>query len=293
VIAARVGSALRRTARIALERPRVAAWTLAAVTCALVVAGVAWIAADAVEHWSPASHAGGSMVVYLGEGVDDAMAHRLTAQLAALPGVERAQLIAPAESARRLEQALGADAALLDGVELDALPGSVEVTLAPGVRDVIAMSPTLRALRGTSGVDDVVVDAPERERGTAPSTVRAVAWTAAGLLALLALVVAIASLRVRLERDRHEQRVLHLLGASPAFAAVPTALAGALLGGVAAVLAAIVVWVGLARCGDAIASALAIELGFPAASAVLVFVALGAAAGFVGGGLAGGARVAR
>ena len=28
VIAARVGSALRRTARIALERPRVAAWTL-------------------------------------------------------------------------------------------------------------------------------------------------------------------------------------------------------------------------------------------------------------------------
>ena len=299
MILPRLGSALTRTARIALDRPRVAAWTLVAATCALVVAGVVLVAADNVDRWSEAPHAGGgSMVVYLGDGVDDAAAHRLAAQLAQLPGVEHAELVAPEVSAKRLEQALGADAALLDGVDLASLPASVEVTLAPGVRDVIAMSPTLRALRGTPGVDDVIVEAGERGSVTsAIGTIKTIVWSGAAVLALLALAMVIATLRVRLERDRHEHRVLHLLGASPAFSLVPTALAGALLGAIAAVCAAVIVWLGIAHYGDAIASALAalgtVSIGFPAASAVLVFVALGAALGLVGGGLAGASRAAR
>ena len=74
------------------------------------------------------------MVVYLGEGVDDARAAALLHELRGLAGVERAELVPPVESARRLRHALGADAALLDGVELGSLPASVEVTLAPGVQ---------------------------------------------------------------------------------------------------------------------------------------------------------------
>jgi len=300
VIVPRVASAFRRAINIAaLDRPRVAAWTLVAATCALVVAGIALVAADNVDRWSDTPHhGGGSMVVYLGDGVDEASARQLATQLSALPGVDRAELVAPTDSAKRLEQALGADAALLDGVDLASLPASVEVTLSPGVRDVIAMSPTLRALRGTPGVDDVVVEAGEHDVVTgAIGTVRTVVWTGAALLALLALAVVIATLRVRLERDRQEHRVLHLLGASPAFSAVPTALAGAMVGAAAAALAAIIVWLGIARYGDAIAGVLAslgsISVGFPAMPAVLVFVALGAALGFLGGGLAGAARVAR
>ena len=212
----------------------------------------------------------------------------------ALPGVERAELIAPAESAKRLEQALGADAALLDGVELDALPGSVEVTLAPGVRDVIAMSPTLRALRGTSGVDDVVLE-PARDAIAAPRRARSVRSrgppracsrcsrsssrsrrSACGSSAIARSAGACTcsgrpGLRGRADRARGRAARRDRGGARGDR-----------------------VWIGVARCGDAIAlSALSIEIGFPAASAVLAFVTLGAAAGLVGGGLAGGARVAR
>ena len=300
MIVPHVASAFRRAVKIAaLDRPRVAAWTLVAATCALVVAGIALVAADNVDRWSETPrHGSGNMVVYLGDGVDEAGARRLAMQLAALPGVERAELVAAADSAKRLEQALGADAALLDGVDLASLPASVEVTLSPGVRDVIAMSPTLRALRGTAGVDDVVVEAGDHDAVTgAIGTVRTVVWTGAGVLALLALAVVIATLRVRLERDRQEQRVHHLLGAAAAFTAIPTALAGAMLGAVAACLAAFIVWLGIARYGDSIASVLGslgqVSVGFPAISAVLVFVAFGAGLGFLGGGLAGAARVAR
>ena len=287
MIAPKLASALRRGGRIAVERPRVAAWALVAATCAMFVAGAALLAADAVERAAGAhTHASaGSLVVYLGDGVTDASARVLARQLEQLPGVDRAELVPAAESAHRLERSLGADAALLDGVDLASLPSSVEVTLAPGVRDVLALSPTIRALRGTPGVEDVVLgpDAANAETSTAAQDV---AWGAAGVLGVLAIVVVLASLRMRLQRERREREVYDLLGASPAFSIVPTALAGALHGAAAAVLAALALVIGLARYGEQ----LPIDIALPAASALFAFVALGAALGFVGGGLAAGAR---
>src|SRR5690606_19609788 len=142
----RIASAAWRTARIACERPRVTLWTLFATAAALFAIGVAGVAAEHLDRWTRATTGGASMVVYLGDGVEEARAAALATELAKLAGVERAGLAPAAESAARLEQALGADTALLEGVELSSLPASVEVTLAPGVRDVIAMSPTVRAL---------------------------------------------------------------------------------------------------------------------------------------------------
>ncbi|HEX7701274.1 MAG TPA: permease-like cell division protein FtsX, partial [Kofleriaceae bacterium] len=149
-------NALRRTFAILIGRPRTAAWTLVAIVCALTVAAIALVVVDNIDGWTAAPRTGGgSMVVYLGEGVSDANAQILANQLSHVAGVDHAELVAPADAAKRLERALGADAALLDGVDLASLPPTVEVTLAPGVRDVLAMSPLLRALRGTPGVDDV------------------------------------------------------------------------------------------------------------------------------------------
>lgn len=299
MIAPHLASALRRTGRIAVERPRAMLWTLLALTAALFAVGVAGLTALHVEQWTRAPRLAASMVVYLGEGVDEAKARDLADELAKLPGVERAELVGAAESAARLEQALGADSALLEGVELASLPASVEVALAPGVRDVIAMSPTVRALRGTPGVDDVVVEDGGADRVIATlRTVRLVAWTGAALLAGLALIVVLAFVRVRLDRAEQELTVMHLLGASPAFIIVPTALAGALQGALAALLALLALAAGISVYGDGIADALhdalgAVQIALPSASALVGFVALGAGLGLVGGALAGASRAAR
>ena len=292
-------SAFRRTARIAVERPRATLWVLLALTASLFAVGLAGLTAENVERWTSVPHGGASMVVYLGEGVDDGRARALAADLRKLAGVERVEIISPAESGRRLQQALGADATLLEGVDLASLPGSVEVTLAPGVRDVIAMSPTVRALRGAPGVDDVVVEDNGADRSL--HTINAVRTTArigALLFALLALVIALAAIRVRLERRDQEIRVAHLLGAGPSFIMVPTALAGAIHGALAASLAAVALWAGVELYGAAIARSLhsafgSIELVFPAAPVIAMFIALGAALGLLGGGLAGAARATR
>jgi len=298
-VIARLVSALRRTGRIITERPRAALWTLLALTCALFAAGISAVAADNVDRWAQRPGDGASMVVYLGEGVADARAQELITELRALPGVEHAELVPPAESARRLQQALGADTSLLEGVELGSLPASVEVTLSPGVRDVVAISPTVRALRNAPGVDGVIVeDGGDDRMAGALHAVRLVAWGGAALFAGLALIIVLAAIRVRLDRTSNEIAVAQLLGAGPGFTVIPTALAGAVQGTIAALLASLAVWGGSRVYGDTITDALAgslgsVELIVPTGIELLLFIAAGTALGLVGGGLAGASRVAR
>ncbi len=290
-------SALRRTGAILTRRPGAALWTLLALACALFVAGSAVAVATTVDRWAAAHPgSGGAMVVYLGEDVEDARATALVDELRALRGVERAELVSAAESARRLTRALGSDPALLEGVELASLPASVEVTLAPGVREVVAMSPTVRALRGAPGVAEVVVSDPgaaDDQLVDALATARTVAWTGAGLFAGLALIIVLAAVRVALVGSHREAAVLRLLGASPGFVAFPSALAGAALGILAAAVAALALgWVVPASLGAALLPALrdSIELTAPPALALAGLIALGGLVGLVGGGLAGASR---
>lgn len=280
---------LRRSLQIAFDRPRVTAWTLVAVTCAFVIAGAAFVARDNAKRFSASSETtGGSMVVYLGEGVGETAGRQLAAQLAATPGVERAELVTAIESANRLAQALSADAALLEGVDFASLPASIEVVLAPGVRDVIAMSPSMRALRDTAGVVDVVVEAGERHTGCgAIHALGTTLRTGATGLAVIAIMLAIAAMRGWLERDPAAYRVFDLLGASPGFSAGPIVLAGALLGGCAALFAAIFVCIGIARWSGTV------DMAFPSGLAVLGFLGIGVMAGGLAGGLTGVWRASR
>jgi cell division protein FtsX len=274
---------------VVLRRPRAAAWTMLALSCALFAVGVALAAAAAIDRWAAAHPAtGGNLVVYLAEGVDDDRASALVRELGSLRGVERAELVPATESAHRLRRALGPDPSLLDGIDPATLPASVEVRLAPGIRDVVAMSPTVRALRGAPGVADVIVDdGGDDPMPSALATARAVAWPAAIALIGLALATVLATVRVRLERSPREAAVLELLGAPPAFAAIPSALAGALQGAIAALAAALALIIVLGGHPGAIE---AVERVASLGAALGGLVALGALAGLVGGTLAGVAR---
>ena len=291
-----IGSTLRRGARMAAERPRLALWTLVALTCALFAAAAAVTTAENVAQWSAGPRGDGGMVVYLGEGIDTARATKLASELRALSGVDRVEVVPPAETARRLTQALGGDTALLDGVDAASLPASIEVTFAPGVRDVIALSPTVRALRSTPGIDDVVLtDATGDHVASALAAVRAIAWAIAALACGLAVLVVLAALRDRLERDRHELATLRLLGASPSFTIAPSAFAGAAQGALAALAALGVLEGALAMWGPDVVHARRgaaghVALAGPSLAAGALFVALGAALGCLGGGLAGASR---
>ncbi|MCX5742442.1 MAG: permease-like cell division protein FtsX [Proteobacteria bacterium] len=288
----RLASALRRTLRIAGQgmdgSRRATLWTLLVLVCAATAAAIGGVAARSIEIAAAATPppAGASMVVYLTETASDDTARGLVTQLTGMAGVERAELVSSAETSKRLTRELGES--LHDDLAANGLPVSIEVTLAPGVHDVIALSPALQALRTSAGVEDVVVAEADAAPGSPLRSLRVIAWFAAALFGGLALVIILATVRVRLERGRQERQVAELLGAHPGFFAIPTALAGALGAALAGGIAAALVYAGITTWGDAIAPVLGnVELAMPAPAEIAMFVGALGLLGLVGGALAG------
>jgi cell division protein FtsX len=311
-----LAAVLRRTCRVLIDRPRATLWTAIALVAALFVAGAAAVAAMNIDTWTRAPAGRASVVVYLAGNVDAAHGAALADELAHQRWVDRVEYVPAAETARRLEAALGYDASarpgtprpvagggasegrasqpqLLDGVDLAGLPATIELTLVPGVRDVVAMSPTARGLRDTPGVDDVVVeDGGEDRAASALASVRVVGWSASMVVLGVALVIALATIRVWLDRGQRELAIARLLGAGAAYAAAPCALAGMMLGAIAAAVAVAVVYAAVAKYGDDVAATLApalgtIDVAVPAAGDVVTAIAAVAVLGVIGGALAG------
>jgi cell division protein FtsX len=286
---ARVASAVRRTARLLVRRPRLAVWATIGVAAAALVFGAALLVADNLDRWTGAWRGGATMVVYLESTAGSDRGEVIAAELAAIPGVVRAEYVPSAEASRRLRAALGADDGLLEGIDPGALPASVELVLEPGARDVVAASPLFATLRGSEAVDAVeLVGAWDDRVGALLAGLRAGAWSLAAILGVLAVLAVAATLRLRLAGATDEARVARLLGAGPAFLLAPSILAGALQGAIGAVLALPILFYLHHQLAPSITAALARAIG-PAEVAFLSFsgaatiVLAGCAIGAVGG----------
>lgn len=287
---ATLSSLVRRAfAAVSGTRWRRLAWTAAAALAAVVLFGAALLGARTASRWSATSGgAGAQLVVYLTQDTDEAARQQLADELAALGGVVRVEAVPPAEALRRLRAALAGEQELLDGVEPETMPASIEAELLPGVEAVLPMSPTLTALRRHPAVEDVVIEP------ALPDTLRAAmaqlapwsrTWTlvAASLAALLCFAVA----RLAWVVPAKELAVARLLGAGPAFHLVPLALSAAVAAALGAVLGVAV----LLGAGLQVTAALSSIAS--AAPAVAVLGASDAALLVLAGALLGGAGAAR
>jgi len=224
------GHAVRRGAVLTARRPRRALWAIGSVAAAVLAFAVVAVAAQNLAAWTATWKGGASLVVYLHPGVADDQARRLAAELEGAAGIERIELVPPAEAGRRLLSALGSRGDLLDGVDPTALPSSLEITLAPGVRDVAAASPVVDALRASALVEDVELTGEwVDEVGGLLAGLRAGAGALATLLGALAIWSVVAAVRLRFNDLGAEARVGRLFGAPSTFVRIPAMLAGAAL----------------------------------------------------------------
>jgi cell division transport system permease protein len=238
-----------------------------------------------LEAWAGKVH----ISVYLAAGADLEAAARAARELA--PGLE-VEAVPAATGLRRLADALGEEARVLDGVGPGALPDAVEVH-APGIslagaRDLAA------ALRKVPGAEDVDFGNAWLER--LERFVRGAKIAAAALFAALALATAVLvsnTLRLAVFARREEIEIMKLVGATDAFVAAPFLIEGVLqglLGGALAVLALLAVHAALVpRVEEALALAggltVADTLPLPLA---LALVAGGAAVGLLASALSVG-----
>lgn len=213
---------------------------------------------------------------------------RLRERLEADAAVAEVVYVAPDAALERLRADLGREAAVLDSLERNPLPGSFEVRLHPGNRAPEELSVVAARLDGESAIAEVRYGEDWAE-GYA-RVLRAVDGVGLGLGALLLIVlcaIVAGTVRLAVHARAHEIQIQRLVGADGWFVRVPFCLEGGLQGAAAAGLALAVLW-GMFQVGVPLLRApLALVLGprdpvFFGPGEIGLLLALGVALGLVG-----------
>jgi cell division transport system permease protein len=222
---------------------------------------------------------------YLSDALPAAEQEALALRVRQLPGVESVAWVSKEAALERFRASPFGRAALLDGLDENPLPASLEIVLAPDQRSRVGLDALVARLEGIPGIDELGYGHEWVEGyARAVGLVRGVALAIGAVLALATLLIVSNTIRLSVHARRDEIEILALVGAGRAFVATPFLLEGMIEGALGGLLAL----AGLALAFQALAgfgSGLELLLG----NAEPVFFGPGLAAGWVGLGAALGA----
>ena len=223
----------------------------------------------------------------LAESQEEAIAGRA----AALPGVERVELVTRSAALERFRERMGGSA-LLDALEDNPLPASLEITLSDDDRDAETAAAVKSAVGRLEGIEDVAGgEAWVEGYARALTLVRSAGVGLGAVLALATLLIVANTIRLAVYARRDELEILALVGASRSFMRVPFVIEGVLQGALGGAIGVVLLYVVFRAALPQIGDALELFLGwsdpaFLSAQRIALLVGGGAAFGMAGAALA-------
>ena len=178
------------------------------------------------------------VTAYLETGISEEALRELENRVRRVDGVESVEGISPDEALARFRDAVGSKSALLEGLDVNPLPASLEISLTPDRRSADGMAAVVGVIEGLAGVESL-----SSGRDWVEGYLRAVALlrsTGTGLgaiLALATLLIVANTIRLGIFARRDELEILSLVGASRAFVHTPFLMEGVLQGTAGGVIA--------------------------------------------------------
>lgn len=229
-IYARARRGLREDARLYVVA--VSSLTVAFLCLGTALLGVANLS-ELAERWGRTHR----MSVYLRDDADEADIARLTAELTALPSVERAEY-ASAERAREQFLRDSAHQKELRDLPKSAFPASIEVAFGLRATDAQIEEVARTVVLRRTVVEDVDTYRSWFQRiGALVGAGHVAALCLGGLVLLCVMAVVANTIRLAVANRREEIEVLKMCGATDSFVRAPFVLEGTLQGFVAALLA--------------------------------------------------------
>ena len=205
-----------------------------------------------------------------------------------LPGVESVVFVSKQAALERFRASPFGRASLLDGLDENPLPASLEIVLVPAQRNSQGVDALVERLRGLPGVDELGYG-HEWVEGYARAVrlVRGIALALGLVLALATLLIVSNTIRLAVYSRRDEIEILALVGAGRVFVAMPFLLEGLLEGAAGGGLALACLALAFHATTSGFGSGLELLLGatqpvFFGASGVLGLVGGGALLGTLG-----------
>ncbi len=221
--------------------------------------------------------------------VDDVPADRVTAlaeRIAALPQVERVDIISPEQAMARLADGLGGDPTLTAGLDATVLPMSLEITMPPA--EAARADALAAALADEPEVEEVVAAGSWVSRAQALlETLRSIALGAAAMVGFACLTIVWSTIRLAVYARRSEIQILRLVGGTPSFVHGPFVVEGFVQGALGAGLAVVLLYFGFDAVEPLLADAFALAfaaggLRFLSPIECAAVVGFGAALGVLG-----------
>ncbi len=181
---------------------------------------------------------GVDVVVYLDDAIHPDDLERLRKDLLATVGVEQVSYLGREQALERFRIELGDDAELLQALQENPLPASLELRLSPEGQDADRLRALTASIEEYPGVEEVVAQIEWVQRLDRFARIFLVVDLVIGVVVLLsALFVISNTVRLTVEEKAAQVEIMRLVGATNAFIRTPFVISGALQGAMAGLIA--------------------------------------------------------
>jgi cell division transport system permease protein len=171
------------------------------------------------------------VTAYLESDVSDKALRALQDRVLAIPGVEGVEALSQDDALERFRASVGSGSALLDGLDINPLPASLEISLLDDRRSAEGMEAVANVIEGLAGVESLSSGRDWVEGYLrAVALVRGIGVGLGIILALATLLIVANTIRLGIFARRDELEILSLVGASRPFVQTPFLLEGMVQG---------------------------------------------------------------
>ncbi|MDJ0787892.1 MAG: permease-like cell division protein FtsX [Myxococcota bacterium] len=168
---------------------------------------------------------------FLVEGLDADAQEALRARATEAPGVLSVELVTEEQALDRFRRSRVSRAALLEGLEDNPLPASLEIALVPERRSREGLALLIQALEAIPGIAELGYGHEWVEGyARALSLVRGLATLLGAVLIVASLLIVTGTIRLAVYARREEIQILELVGAGYAFVVAPFLIEGLVQG---------------------------------------------------------------
>jgi cell division transport system permease protein len=278
----------RTALRGLLASPVTSSVAVATIAISLVLVGAFGLLVRNMEELLDRFGSDLAVTAYLDDAVGPDEAAELARLAGTVEGVASVRVVSREEALERFRSGVGRGAALLEGLEENPLPASLEIELVAEDRSAEGMERVLTSLEGLSGIADLASGQDWVEGYLrAVALVRGIGIGLGLILVLATLLIVANTIRLAVLARRDELEILSLVGASRTFIQTPFLLEGLLEGALAGALALLVLFTGFQLVLPGFQFGLELVLGglsprFFDAREALALVAAGSGLGVVG-----------
>jgi len=215
------------------------------ITCSLLIFGIFLVATTNLREVLKFAHSKVEIVAFLDAKVSQAGVDSLMTEIEAIPFIENMRYVAPETALKRLREEFGSRSHILDAMDENPLPASLEITLKPQYRLKDRVVGVAERIEKLHGVEDISYGRGWITILEKMVRVFAIVDIVVGLIVGIAAVVTVSyTVRLTVFARKEMIRLLKLVGATDLFIMAPFLIEGVIHGALSVCFSFLVLYVG-------------------------------------------------